>query len=137
MDPYIFLIVDDDPDDRMFFKDALRDLLPSAVCMEAHNGVTGLLQLTKAEQLPDFIFLDVNMPRMDGKECLKQLKKDEKLRHIPVIMYSTFFLSESIEEFRTIGASGYLTKPMDMNTLPAKIREAMKGNLMTILVPPL
>lgn len=121
-----FMIIDDDEDDRFFFKEALMKKRSSAVCLEANNGVVGLEQLRKSEDLPDFIFLDVNMPRMDGLECLKALKVDGKLKHIPVIMYSTSFNHESINEFINFGASGCLNKPTDMNKLPALIFEAIK-----------
>jgi len=121
-----FMIIDDDTDDRIFFKEALNEIFPSAACLEANGGIEALQLLQKTEQLPDFIFLDINMPRMDGQECLKELKKVEKLNSIPVIMYSTFFSEERIDEFRKIGASSYLTKPTDMNKLPEQVLEAIK-----------
>lgn len=117
----LFMIIDDDEDDRLFFREALIGLLSTSACLEAPNGEDALNQLRQAEKLPDFIFLDVNMHRMNGKECLRELKKDTKLRNIPVIMYSTSFSKESIEEFRTIGSSHYLEKPIDMRTLPEQI----------------
>lgn len=115
------MIIDDDKDDRFFFREALKGLLSSSSCVEASNGEEALSQLRKAEQLPDFIFLDVNMHRMNGKECLKELKKDVKLKNIPVIMYSTSFSKESIEEFRRLGSSHYIDKPSDMSKLPEQI----------------
>ena len=122
----MFMIIDDDSDDRMFFAEALDQMLSSTVCLEANGGIEALQQLRKAEKLPDFIFLDINMPRMDGRECLKELKKDAKLKSIPVIMYSTSFTAESIDEFRKLGASSYLNKPTDLNKLPAQILEAIR-----------
>ncbi len=119
------MIIDDDRDDRFFFREALTGMLSSPLCLEAIDGEDGLSQLRKAKQLPDFIFLDVNMPRMDGRECLKELKNDPNLRNIPVIMYSTSFSKESIEEFRAIGSSYYLNKPTDMNKLPEQILVAI------------
>lgn len=127
MEKIFFMIIDDDSDDRFFFKEAvLTKILNSAVCLEAYDGADALSQLRKAEQLPNFIFLDVNMPCMDGRECLKQLKRDGKLKHIPVIMYSTYFSEESINEFLKLGASSYFNKATDMNELPAQIMEAIK-----------
>jgi CheY-like chemotaxis protein len=122
----IFMIIDDDEDDRFFFKEAITDMFSSAVCLEATDGVHALNHLQKAEQLPNFIFLDINMPRMDGKECLKELKKDATLKDIPVIMYSTYSSEKSIEEFRVLGSSHFLFKPTDMNKLPQQIREVIK-----------
>lgn len=126
-----FLIIDDDQDDRFFFKEAIEGMFNSSVCLQANDGADALNQLRKAKQLPDFIFLDVNMPRMGGRECLKELKKDAKLKRIPVIMYSTSFSKESIEEFRTLGSSHYLTKPTDMNKLPEQISKAIKKSITT------
>lgn len=121
-----FMIIDDDEDDRFFFKEALMKTLSSPEYLEANNGAEALELLRKSKQLPHFIFLDVNMPRMGGRECLKQLKENENLKHIKVIMYSTSFSEDSINEFRELGASGYLNKPTDMNKLPAQINEAIK-----------
>ncbi len=122
-----FMIIDDDADDRMFFKEALKKMLPSAVCLEV-NGCTEALQLLrKTEQLPDFIFLDINMPRLDGRECLKELKRDAKLKNINVIMYSTAFTDKIIAEFHALGASSYLHKPTDINKLPEQILEAIRS----------
>ncbi len=104
----ILMIVDDDKDDRFFFRSAIRKNNPTFECIEAENGVDALEQLRKAEQLPDFIFLDLNMPKMDGRECLKELKKDKTLKKIPVIIYSTS------------------TKLSDIYPLPEELVEAMK-----------
>lgn len=129
MNENVFMIVDDDADDRMFFEEALRKILPSSVCLEANGGIDALQQLRKAAQLPDFIFLDINMPRMDGRECLKELKSDAKLINIPVIMYSTSFNDRSEAEFRKLGASGYFIKPTDINKLPEQILLAMTRSI--------
>lgn len=126
MEKKTFMIIDDDEDDRFFFNEALTNILSSTICLEANNGEEALKLLRKYELLPHFIFLDVNMPRMDGHECLKHLKEDEKLKHIPVIMYSTSFSEESINEFHKLGALGFLNKPTDINKLPAQIIEAIK-----------
>lgn len=127
MDKKKIMIIDDDADDRFFFKEVITKKLNSAACVEAYDGADALSQLRKADQLPNFIFLDVNMPRMNGRDCLKQLKRDGKLKQIPVIMYSTSFSEESIKEFHQLGASMCLNKPTDMNKLPAQIMEAIKG----------
>lgn len=123
------MIIDDDADDRFAFTSALKEMLSSTECMEADSGDKALLQLREAEKLPDFIFLDVNMPRMNGYDCLKELKGDKKLQNIPVIMYSTYFNEQTIKEFRTLGASSYLDKPTDLSKLPEAIIEAIKRPL--------
>ena len=129
MEEKIFMIIDDDKDDRFFFKEALTKMLSSAKCMEASGGIEALALLRKVEQLPHFIFLDLNMPRMNGHECLKQLKRDDKLKDIPVIIYSTSFSEESMHELYKLGASRFLNKPTDMNKLPTQIYEAVKAHI--------
>ena len=128
MEKKIFMIIDDDEDDRSFFIEAIvKKKINSPLYIEANDGEDALRKLLKVKQLPDFIFLDINMPRMDGRECLKQLKQDDKLKHIPVIMYSTFFSEKTINEFHKLGASNCMTKPTDLNKLPAQISEVIKG----------
>jgi len=126
------MIIDDDEDDRFAFTSALKEMLSSTECMEAESGDKALVQLRESEILPDFIFLDINMPRMNGYDCLKELKGDKKLQNIPVIMYSTSFNEKSINEFRTLGASSYLNKPNDLSKLPEAIIEAIKRPLKLI-----
>ncbi len=123
------MIIDDDEDDRFAFTSALKEMLSSTECMEADSGDKALLQLRESEILPDFIFLDINMPRMNGYDCLKELKGDKKLQNIPVIMYSTSLTEQSIKEFRTLGASSYLIKPNDLSKLPEAIIKAIKRPL--------
>jgi CheY-like chemotaxis protein len=122
----IFMIIDNDSDDRFFFKEVLTKMLRSVECLEANGGLAALELLRKVEQLPHFIFLDLYMPQMDGRECLKQLKKDCKLKNIPVIMYSTSFSEETINELYELGASRFLNKPADISQLPAQVLEAIK-----------
>ena len=124
-----FMIIDDDDDDRFFFKSALMEMLPTSICFEANGCIEALQQLRMGEQLPDFIFLDINMPRIDGRECLKELKKDAKLAHIPVIMYSTSFNDASIAEFSKLGAASYLNKPTNITKLPEQILIAMTKSI--------
>jgi len=125
MDRKKIMIIDDDSDDRFFFRDALSKMHGSVEYMEASGGKEALLLLSTATQLPNFIFLDINMPRMDGRDCLKHLKKDEKLKNIPVIVYSTYFSEESVNEFQKLGALSYLNKPTDIKKLPEHILEAI------------
>ena len=126
MDTTYFMIIDDDEDDRFFFKEVVTKMLGSIECMEANGCEAGMDLLKKADQLPHYIFLDVNMPSLDGRECLKQLKREADLKHIPIIMYSTSFSKETIKEFQTLGASNYLNKPTDINKLSAQILEVVK-----------
>lgn len=122
----ILMIVDDDRDDRFFFINAVRKVDAAFVCLVAQNGEEALQQLKITTDLPDYIFLDINMPVMGGKACLIELKKDHRLRAIPVIIYSTSMNQPEIEELSKLGSAYYLTKPNDTNTLPAQIAKAME-----------
>ena len=122
----ILLIVDDDSYDRLFFKNAIEEIDAAILCLEAGNGIEALELLKEATVLPDFIFLDLNMPLMDGKECLAELKRDAKLKDIPVIIYSTSDYIKDIEDTRKLGAAHYLTKTADIFKLPEYISDAIK-----------
>jgi CheY-like chemotaxis protein len=122
------MIIDDDDDDRFFFCSAVKKINPSYICQEAQNGQEALEILRDTIKLPDFIFLDINMPIMGGKECLAELKKDEKLKHIPVIMYTTSSFQTDIEFTGQLGAADYFVKPFDIAKIPEGIIKAMQMN---------
>ncbi len=107
-DKRVLMVVDDDADDRHFFCNAIKELDPSYVCMQACNGADALEQLRNTQNLPDYIFLDLNMPMVNGRECLIELKKDERLKNIPVIIYTTTSYKRNIDEMMQLGASAFL-----------------------------
>src|SRR5438270_7146277 len=96
--PLTLLIVDDDEDDKEMFCEVVSAISDSHTCITSSNGHEALHLLQTSQTLPNFIFLDLNMPRMSGKQCLAQLKKSERLSTIPVIIYSTSKLDAGKEE---------------------------------------
>src|SRR4051812_19423106 len=116
----MILIIDDDPDDRDIFFEIVSQVDPEYNLMWGKDGVDGLFKLSELETLPDYIFLDLNMPRMNGKQCLAEIKQHKKFSHIPVIIYSTSKLESDITETRQLGADYYMTKP----NLFTELREA-------------
>jgi CheY-like chemotaxis protein len=112
----IILAVDDDPEDREFFCDAIEQIDTSIVVMTARNGSEALQLLQNNYLLPDHIFLDINMPMMDGKTCLQELRKEKKFRDIPVVMYSTTKNQSEINLFKSLGAR-FLIKPDEFEKL--------------------
>jgi CheY-like chemotaxis protein len=106
----IILAVDDDSEDFEFFSDAIREVDSSIVLLKATNGHEALHVLSNNMLLPDYIFLDINMPMMDGRACLQAIKLDIKLRDIPVVMYSTTSNNSEIQQYKAMGAS-FLMKP--------------------------
>lgn len=123
----VLMIVDDDKDDRFFFQLAVKELGKSYECIMAENGQDAIEKLEKMEHLPDYIFLDLNMPLMNGKECLGELKKRAKLKDIPVIMYSTSGFSEDQDTTKKMGAAYYLPKPANIIDLPDGITAAIRS----------
>lgn len=111
--PYFMTVlnVDDDLEDREFFCEALREIDPSITCLIAGSGMEALALLKNQVPLPDYIFLDINMPMMDGKQCLRALKSMPEFEGIPVIMYSTSTDSREIRECYMLGAEDFLIKP--------------------------
>ena len=112
-----FLLVDDDSDDTSLFREVLEEVNPSIIFNAAEDGQEAIQFLKNESSLPDVIFLDLNMPRMGGKECLVQIKNDEKLHKIPVIMYTTSSQSKDIEETMQKGAICFITKPTNIKEL--------------------
>ena len=107
-----FFIIDDDIDDQELFKEAVKEVDSSIECISASDCEKALKLLKNGEiEIPDIIFLDLNMPRLNGKQCLAELKKEARLKHIPVIIYSTSSEKRDIEETSRLGAAHFLTKP--------------------------
>lgn len=105
------LYIDDDADDREFLAEALASIDPRITCLTARDGRDALSLLAKLEDLPDFILLDINMPVMDGKECLKRLKTDQRLQVIPIFIYTTTSDAHEISVCYKLGALGVIRKP--------------------------
>ena len=106
------LIVDDDADDRQLFIDAVKDFDEQIECVSAKDGKEALDLLNDlATTLPDYIFLDLRMPRFNGKKCLIEIKKSERLKQIPVIIYTTSRELEESNELKEMGAVHFISKP--------------------------
>lgn len=113
----VVLNVDDDQEDRDFFCEALREIDPSIICLMAESGAEALALLQSHMPVPDLIFLDINMPMMDGKQCLRKIKSIPQLEPIPIIMYSTSTNTREIRECYRLGAVDFLIKPYSYEKL--------------------
>lgn len=107
----IIFLVDDDTDDQEIFCNVLENISTTIECFTAVNGHEALQKLISGAVKPDLIFLDLNMPLMNGKEFLRAIKKMEGLKQIPVIILSTSSDSETIHETKMLGAKDFVTKP--------------------------
>ena len=120
------LLADDDADDCIFFKDALEELSVTASFNTVNSGVELMDFLEKHTiNLPDMLFLDLNMPRKTGFDCLAEIKSNEKLNQLPVIIYSTSFNPEMIDILYNKGAHLYIRKPADFKNLKSVIHKAL------------
>ena len=108
---YRIIITDDDDDDRLLFKSVFDSSWLDCEVAFAGDGVELLDHLENTRQLPSLIFLDLNMPRMDGFATLIELRSNPAYRSIPVIIFTTSSLPEHITRCYQLGANTYLTKP--------------------------
>jgi len=127
--PILILVADDDPEDCLLVQDALEE---SRLCNElhfVHDGEELLDYLHQRGQYqdsaprPGLVLLDLNMPKMDGREALESIKQSPKLRQIPVIVLTTSQAEEDIFRSYDLGVNSYITKPVTFESLV----EVMKG----------
>jgi len=120
-------LIDDDEDDQEIFTLALREADASIKCVTASDGVEALAKLADDKTfIPDYIFLDLNMPLMNGKECLREIRKQSHLKGVPVIIFSTSSEPHDIEETRKLGANDFITKPPLISSLSRQLAEFFK-----------
>jgi CheY-like chemotaxis protein len=126
-----FFIVDDDPDDVDLFIEAVNEVDNSIICVSASDGYEALNKLRSGLMAtPDMIFLDLNMPRINGKQCLVEIKKMESLSDIPVVIFSTSSFQNDIDETLRLGASCFLTKPSSFRDLCKVLLVITNGNML-------
>ena len=112
------LLADDDEDDRNFFKDAFGEIKINTDVKLVNDGVELMEYLNQPDiVLPHILFLDLNMPRKNGLECLSEIKKIERLKQIAIAIYSTSASDSDIEETFVKGANIYIKKPNDFEAL--------------------
>jgi CheY-like chemotaxis protein len=120
-------LIDDDIDDQEIFTLVLKSVNPTITCITANDGIEAVAKLTTEETFnPDYIFLDLNMPRMDGKECLQEIKKIDRLKKVPIIIYSTSSEQNDVLATRAMGASGYLEKQSSVAELRNRLAHYFK-----------
>lgn len=120
------LLADDDIDDCHLFQDALAELPVTTQLTTVHDGIQLMLLLNKNNQLPDLLFLDLNMHRKNGYACLEEIKQNEKLKQLPVIILSTSFEQGIVTQLYKNGAQHYIRKPNEFSQLKNLIHSAIK-----------
>jgi CheY-like chemotaxis protein len=131
------LLADDDEDDRTLFTDALQEIYTGVKLTTAKNGVD-LMRLLIAWRgsLPDVIFLDLNMPLKNGFECLDEIKAEDKLRALPVIIISTSTQRETFDLLKEKKASMYIKKPGTYPELKSVIEKTLSVHLKALGTTP-
>ena len=128
----LILVVDDDKEDRALFCEAASGIDNDIKFLIAEDGLEALKILDQTAVLPNYIFLDINMPKMNGKEFLTRAKKNARFKQIPVVMYSTTSQAKEIEECFKLGAYDFLIKPPSFQKLVDDLRsifvEAARSN---------
>jgi CheY-like chemotaxis protein len=123
------MLADDDEDDRLFFREAFEEVKINYQYSAFNDGEQLMDYLnTHGNPLPDIIFLDLNMPRKSGLECLKEIREDERLKKISVAIYSTSSSEQDIEDTFTNGANVYIKKPNDFNMLKKILSDVVHIN---------
>lgn len=127
---YIHIILaDDDEDDRLFFTDAFSELKINTKVNIFNDGVELMNYLNSEEAvLPQVLFLDLNMPKKNGIECLHEIKANNKFEDIAIAIYSTSSSEEHIEETFVNGANIYIKKPNDFDTLKKILSDVVAIN---------
>lgn len=127
------LLVEDEEADAYLIKKAFKE---SCILIHIHHVLDGVeaMEYLQSRDMPqpDLILLDLNMPRMNGREFLKEMKEDEDLQHIPVVVLTTSDVEGDIVTTYQLGASGFITKPVDLTQFMDSIKQM--GNYWFALV---
>jgi CheY-like chemotaxis protein len=131
------LLADDDKDDSLIFQQILEELPISTHLANVYDGEQLLKLLNDVkEPLPDILFLDLNMPRKNGLECLSAIKQNEKLKGLPVIIFSTSYEPEIVNRLYKNGAQYYIRKPNDFAQFKKVIYQALTLTEETVISQP-
>jgi CheY-like chemotaxis protein len=127
--PRLILCVDDDEDDRELVCVTIKELDPRIEVVYAENGVEAINFLSKAKEdktlLPCLVIMDINMPKMDGKQTIAIIKKDEHLHKLPVVIYSTFINPEDRPYYDEHGVE-LVTKPQKLSNIKEEVKKLLR-----------
>ena len=131
---YDVLLVEDNPADERLVREAFKAVRPDVHLLCASNGAEALALLRRTR--PHLILLDLNLPAVDGREVLEQIKSDRRLRHIPVAVLTSSSIPQDVLAAYRNGANCYLQKPLDVTKLFDRIRDLMEFWTTTAILPP-
>lgn len=125
--PIRILLADDDADDRLLFREVFSELKLKTIVATVDDGVQLMDCLANEEMpLPDILFLDLNMPRKNGLECLKEIRSNERLKAISVVIFSTSESEKDMEATFLAGANVYIKKLSDFKELKLVLEKAVR-----------
>ncbi len=127
-DTHHVLLADDDEDDQLLFQEAIKELPTLVHISFARDGEETLQVLRNMTLLPDLLFLDLNMPILNGLECLQKIKEDPALMGLPVVIFSTSSFPGNINRVYELGAHLYIRKPNDFTTFKRVIQHVFAIN---------
>jgi CheY-like chemotaxis protein len=128
----LVLYAEDDPEDVEVFGEALKEINPSIVFQSVKDGSEVIPFLENSVLLPNYIFLDVNMPVVSGRDCIIQLKNNSKYKTIPVVIYTTSNREEDRKDLINLGAAQYIIKPNTYTEIYTCLKSAMKTEPMVL-----
>lgn len=136
---HTILLAEDDDDDSLLFHEVFNELPIISTLNRVRDGeeLMSLLGNSAPHQLPDVLFLDINMPRKNGFECLIEIKNDEKLKNLPVIILSTSSGKDLVNKMYQAGASLYICKPNEFGHLKKVVQLVMQRNWSRVMQPPI
>lgn len=123
------LLCDDDDDDRFFFRDAVKEVDEKIIVNTVNNCEELITTLDNPTNIPDLLFLDLNMPRSNGKQCLEKIRKNPALENLPVIIYSTSVHGMDIDETYSKGANLYIQKSNNFTKFKKLISTVLSNQL--------
>lgn len=124
-DNYCIFYAEDDPEDQQLFRDVVNDI-NSSLELHIHNDGQELVEkLLNPPPKPQLVFLDLNMPKKNGIQALAEIRKSEKLKDLPVIIFTTSDDAASIETTKDLGASIFITKPSFFSSFKTAIAHCL------------
>ncbi len=129
------IIADDDSDDRELLSDALSEISHNFQITMVENGKE-LMEKLVGEKLFDLVFLDLNMPAMNGFECLEKIMADPKLKELPILIYSTSAHPDQIDKTYLKGAIYFIQKPSNFNEIIKIIKKLMGFSVEKFFIQP-
>ena len=121
------MLIDNDEDDHEIFGLAMEEL-PGVHCQYFHSSPEALRSLEQTESVPQFIFIDMNMPRLNGIECVQAIRKLPHLQKAGIYLYSTHADPASVKLALQLGANGYLAKPAQFHLLVQELRSIFQSH---------